>query len=197
MFGFKVGTFLTTGGKHMIHQTSYGRIILTVMALAAGIMTSRGQENAPVVPDQVRKLDKFIGTWKAELVYNHDNKSDKIMSTMTFRSISGGFGVYADETSTSPVLGTMKGADLLGYDPFSKEIHCYTVDNMGTTHDHICQWKTDNDFYLEHNSMREGRKYQEKILCSFMGNDKMSFKADAYLDGKLVESTSGTYTRVP
>jgi hypothetical protein len=30
-----------------------------------------------------------------------------------------------------------------------------------------------------------------------MGNDKMSFKADAYLDGKLVESTSGTYTKVP
>jgi hypothetical protein len=181
----------------MIYKVNFYKLLMLLVLFSTTFTFSYGQNNATAIPDQVKKLDKFVGSWKGDLVYSHDNAQDRMTSTMTFKTVSGGFGVYADETSASPTLGTMKGADLMGYDPYTKEIHCFTVDNMGTTHDHICQWKSDNEFYLEHSSTRDGKKYQEKIYCTFKGTNEIVYKADIYLDGKLTESTTGNYTRVP
>jgi hypothetical protein len=112
-----------------------------------------------------------------------------------FRSVAGGHGVYLEETVTDPASGTLKSSDLMGFDPYDKKIHVYTVDNMGTCHDHICEWKSPEHFYLEHNSMRDGKVYIEKINMVMKGNDSFESDYKAILDGKIVGTGQGTLTR--
>ena len=168
-----------------------------ILLLFAGLsMAASAQEKANTIPPQVQKFKRFVGTWTATVTMKDDQqKTHTFTQKFVFSSIAGGNGLYAEESADSPEFGKMTGSDLLGYDPYEKQIHCYTVDNMGTTHDHICTWKSDDNFYMEHNSIRNGKKYTEKINLVFKGNDTIDATMTSFLDGKVSESSTATYTR--
>jgi hypothetical protein len=170
----------------------------TVLLLLIGLSISvTAQEQANTIPPQVQKFKRFIGTWTATVNLRDDQqKIHNFKQQFVFTSIADGNGLYVEELADSPEFGKMAGSDLIGYDPYEKLIHCYTVDNMGTTHDHICTWKSDDNFYMEHNSIRNGKKYAEKINIVFKGNDSMEASMTSLLDGKVTMSSTATYTRV-
>ena len=148
------------------------------------------------MPDEVKWLQKFLGKWTSAITYtNEKNEVHKYPFTMEFRSTAGGWGLFAIESANDPKMGEMSGTDLLGFDPYEKKLHCYTVDNMGTCHDHICEWKAPDHFYMEHNSMRDGKKYQEKIDLRLKSTDVFEFNITSSLDGKQSESSIGTFKR--
>ncbi len=166
---------------------------LAVLLLLGPALVSVAQKGDAAGPAEVQNLKIFIGTWKGNMTMKDAmQKSYPVAQTFICTSIAGGNGIYVEEIAESPEMGKMVGSDLIGYDPYGKQMHCFTVDNMGTAHDHLCSWKNDNQFYLEHNSMRDGKKYQEQIDLVFKGTDVMEMNLRVYVDGKLSETVTGS-----
>ena len=163
--------------------------------LLLGIAPSRGQEKKPEVPEAVKNLMKFVGKWESNASLGMEGKTYKVLYKVDCKPIADGNGVYVDEWFSSKELGTLKGSDLFGYDPFDTKIHVYSVDNMGTTHEHTGEWQTPDHLYVEHNSVREGKKYVEKLDFTFAKKDELQFKLVATLDGQVVQTGEGVFHR--
>lgn len=153
------------------------------------------QMEPPTVPDAVNGLKKFVGRWNSDATLVIEGKSYKVDYHVEGREIAEGNGVYLDEWFTSPELGALKGGNLVGYDPYDSKIHWYSVDNMGTTHEHVGAWQTPDHLFVEHQGMRDGKRFVEKIEFRFNGTNELRFKLVATLDGKEVEAGEGIFKR--
>lgn len=181
--------------KNSIMKKAYSFIIVLSLALGPMIAGVFGQEKA-ATPVEVQNLMKFIGMWKGDMTMkDSQQKTFSIKQTVVCTPIAGGSGIYIEEVSESPDMGKMTGSDIMGYDPYAKQLHCFTVDNMGTAHDHLCTWKNDNHLYMEHNSVRDGKTYQEKIDMVFTDKTHLQFSMTTYVDGKTMETGEGTMNK--
>jgi hypothetical protein len=145
------------------------------------------------MPVEVQNLMKFIGRWESEASLTMEGKTYKVMYWVDCKKTADGSGIFADEGFTNPELGTLSGADLAGYDPNDSKVKWFSVDNMGTTHEHIGEWKTPDHLYIEHNGLKNGQKYVEKIDFIFRGNDELDFKLTGTLDGVESEKAEGIF----
>jgi len=172
-------------------------ILLFVLVFGAGMIV-KAQEKKEAMPNDQAWLQKFVGKWSGINTYTNDKKqSVKFMSHMDFTAVADGNGVYGVEYADDPNLGKMRGSDLIGYDPYEKKIHCFTVDNSGICHDHICVWKSPDHFYLEHNSTRDGKAFKEMADLTLKDQNTFDFSITSSLDGKITETSSGTYKKAP
>ena len=159
-------------------------------------VTMQAQEKKDAVPAEAAKLNKFIGKWVGPATITDDkNQSVKITSTMVFQSVAGGYGIYGTESSDDPKMGKFRGSDLMGYDPYDKKIHCYTVDNTGICHDHICSWKSPDKFHMEHQSTRDGKAFKEEVDIFFKDRNTTEYSIISSLDGKVIETVKGDQKR--
>jgi hypothetical protein len=168
--------------------------------LIAAIMTfvslySQAQDKKPEIPVSVKNLMKFMGKWEADASLTMEGKTYKVAYWVNCRKTADGYGLYADEGFSNMELGTLKGANLAGFDPYDSKIHWFSVDNMGTTHEHTGEWMTPDHLFIEHDGIREGKKYVEKIDFTFNGNDELNLKLVATLDGTEVERGEGLFHR--
>jgi hypothetical protein len=58
-----------------------------------------------------------------------------------------------------------------------------------------CDHYDDNDFYMEHNSMQQGKQYTEKINVNLKDENTMWVKIVGTLDGNVQEVIEGTFVR--
>jgi hypothetical protein len=177
-------------------KTRIAKLIVSLIFLVLPVFTLYAQEGKAVIPAEIQKLNIFLGNWKGDMSFSNEKGQNLITTHISFHAVAGGCGVIADESMPDPTLGEVKGVDIFGYDPYAGKLHCFTVDNAGTAHDHICTWKSDQNLYMEHNSVRNGKKYSEKINCLMMGKDAIEFKAETFIDGKVSETMAGVYRRV-
>jgi hypothetical protein len=110
-------------------------------------------------------------------------------------SVLEGKGIYADEGFDHPELGSMRGLNLMSFDPNLNIIHWYTIDDRGTCHDHLGYWTDDNTFYAQYQGIVEGKIYVEKIYFSFENNDRISFRLVGEMNGIVSESMSGIFKK--
>jgi hypothetical protein len=171
------------------------KMMILAAILSVVVLDLNAQEKKPEIPVPVKNLMKFLGKWKADASLIMDGKTYKVDYYVNCKKTADGNGLTADEDFASPDLGTLKGANLAGYDPYDSKIHWFSVDNMGTTHDHVGEWQTPDHLYMEHNSMREGKKFQEKLDFTFNGKDELNFRLVATLDGTEVERGEGVFHR--
>jgi hypothetical protein len=169
------------------------RSILLVCVLAVINVAVMAQEKKAELPASLKGLMAFVGKWKSDATMSMDGKSYKVVYYIDFKKVAGGNGLYATEWFDSKELGSLKGSDLVGYDPYDRKIHWYTVDNMGTTHEHLGDWQSPDHFYMEHDGMRDGKKYVEKIDLVLKGKNEVGFKLVATLDGTEVQRGEGIY----
>ncbi|HLG34628.1 MAG TPA: hypothetical protein VI757_07065 [Bacteroidia bacterium] len=173
--------------------------ILTLIFLSAILFLNtnavRAQDANLKTQSAHNNFIQFIGIWEADAVLTVDGKQHNVRYHINFRKAANGKGLYADEWFNDTALGNMKGANLIGYDPYDSKVHWYSVDNMGTTHEHIGDWTDSDTFYMEHNGMRDGKKYAEKIWMKFNGKDEMEFKLHSTLDGKESYKALATFHR--
>lgn len=177
-------------------KTKVNIIIISIVMLMVIASRANAQEKKPEIPEAVKNAQQWIGKWTGTTTMVMQGKTYTPKDEWVFRSVAGGFGVYLEMTSTDPALGTMKSSDLMGFDPFDQKIHVFTVDNMGTCHDHICEWKSADHFYLEHNSIRDGKPYTEKIDMVMKGKDAFETDYKGIVDGKTVDTGKGVFKRV-
>jgi hypothetical protein len=148
---------------------------------------------ATPVPVPVQNLMKFVGRWEADATLSSEGKTVQVNYWVDCKSTADGNGIFADEGFTSPEMGTLSGADLAGFDPFDGKVKWFSVDNMGTAHEHKGEWLTPDHLVIQFDGLRDGKKYVEKIDFTFKGNDALDFKLVGTLDGLEVEKGSGLF----
>jgi hypothetical protein len=147
------------------------------------------------VSQDISNFSKYLGAWHSDMNATMGKTKEVIDYTVVYSPVADGHGVYMEETAKSPSMGTYKCSNLIGYDPYAKKTHWYSVDNMGTAHDHTFKWVTPDHFTLTHNSLRNGKKYTENIDCSFKDENTCLLKYVETLDGKEVQRSEGTFVK--
>ena len=171
-------------------------IVLIALLFVASTYVAQAQAKKAALPDDQALLQKFDGKWSGITNITDDKKqSFKIMTHMNFSSVADGNGIYGVEYFDDPKLGKLRASYLFGYDPYKKKIHFYAIDNMGTCHDHDCTWKTPDHFYVEHNSVREGKAYKEIINLIFKDKNTIEFSETATLDGNTIEIDKASFKK--
>lgn len=171
------------------------KLILLVFILVFAGNASDAQEMKPETPDAIKNLMKFTGDWQSKAALTMDGKTRDVDYIVVCTKTADGNGIFADEKVTSPDLGTLKSANLAGYDPYDKKIKWFTVDNMGTTHEHVGEWKSPDHLFIQHVGMRDGKKYVENIDLHFMSANELHFKLTATLDGVETEKGEGIFRK--
>jgi hypothetical protein len=172
------------------------------MTLMAAVLTFTGpdgysQQREQQIPAPVQNLMKFIGRWESHATIASGDKTYKVIYWVTCRKTAGGNGIYMDEGFTIPETGNVKGADLAGYDPFDLKIKWFSVDNMGTTHQHVGEWVDSNHLFIEYDAARDGKQFVEKIDFIFKTPDVLDFKLIGTLDGVETEREEGIFYKKP
>jgi len=167
-------------------------VLIPTICLVIGI-NAFAQEMKTEVPDAVKYLGKFAGSWESNVTMTMNGKEYPGIYTVNCKMTADGSGLYADEFFSNPELGTMKGSDLAGFDPFESKIKWFTVDNMGTTHVHTGEWTSPDHLFIEHNGTRDGKKYVETLDFKFKNDNELDFRLVGTLDGVESESSAGTF----
>jgi hypothetical protein len=99
------------------------------------------------------------------------------------------------EWADVPELGKFDGENLIGYDPVKKELLWYTVNNVGTTHEHTVTWNSDKEMHLEHNGMLDGKQYKENGTAVFKDPNTVELNIIETLDGKEQSTMKAVFKR--
>jgi len=165
---------------------------MAVMAMAG----AWAQASAPSMPEAVVNLNKFNGSWVANLSSVMGEKTSQFDYMVKCNPIAGGNGAYWEESGTDPDLGDMRASDLFGYDRIDGKLHCYTVDNMGTTRDHIAEWQSPDHLVLVYNGNENGKQVEEKLDFVFKGDNLLDFSGSSTIDGKNQWKGTGTFHKI-
>jgi hypothetical protein len=167
-------------------------VLLLILSISAGLSTLGAQEMVPAM----KNLQKFVGNWNcADTKAVMGGKTYTLSYDVKCTSAIDGMGLYMEEHFKHEELGTLKGLDIVGYDPNLKMVHMYTIDNMGTCHDHLGTWQDNEHIFFQYSGIVEGKLYVEKIYFAFMGTDRMNFKLVGEHDGVVQEEMSGVFRK--
>jgi hypothetical protein len=90
----------------------------------------------------------------------------------------------------------MHASDLFGYDRSDGKLHCYTVDNMGTTRDLVCDWESPDHLVMGYNRIENGKQVTEKLDFTLKEDNILEFTGNSITDGKTQWSGTGTFHRI-
>lgn len=165
-----------------------------VLAMLTGMVISfsaRAQEQ----PQAQKNLMQFVGKWTSnDAKLTMGSKTYTGPYTFDCSAVNENTGILAHEKFVSAEMGTMLGENLLGYDPNLQQIHLYSIDNMGTTHDHVGYWIDNTHLFVQYQGVVEGKIYLEQIDMVFQGN-KLTLELKAMLNGETFEQAKGTFVK--
>ena len=151
---------------------------------------------AQKVPQAQKNLAQFAGKWSsADIQLTLGDKTYGGEYTFDCVAVNDNTGILAHEKFVSPELGTMLGENLLGIDPNLQQVHLYSIDNMGTAHDHCGYWIDDHHLFVQYQGTVEGKMYVEQIDIVFQSAGKMSLKLTAMLNGESFELVKGSFVK--
>lgn len=153
------------------------------------------QSEAPPTPEILKKVLLLEGKWEAKASMRLGETSYAFPYFMHFRRTADGNGLYMDENATIPDVGTLRGANIIGFDPYEQKLHWFSVDNFGTTHDHVGELVEKDHLRLIHESLREGKTFREEIDVVWHTPEEVHVKLIGTLDGHTEEILEGTFTR--
>lgn len=143
----------------------------------------------------LENLFRLEGTWQGETTLVLEGNTFNFTYYLDFKKTNEGSGMYMEEWFSHPDIGSLKGYNLIGYNARDEKIHWFSVDNFGTTHDHIGYWKTDDHFYMEATEKHHGKKFEEKIDFAFINENEISLHLVATIGGRLYEDVFGIFHR--
>jgi len=163
--------------------------LLTVMVISLSAWT---QEQAQAQ----KNLMQFVGKWKStDVKFTMGGKTYTGDYTFDCSAVNNNTGILAHEKFVNAEMGTMLGENLFGYDPNLQQMHLYSIDNMGTAHDHVGYWIDDKHLFVQYQGVVDGKMYVEQIDMVFQSPDKMTLKLIGMLNGEVFEEAKGTYVK--
>lgn len=173
-------------------QTIIRKLSITLIALMPMAMVW-AQASAPAMPEAVVNLNRFNGNWEANMTSIMGDKSYQMDYKVNCIPVAGGNGAYWEENATQTGMGDWHASDLFGYDRSDNKLHCYSVDNMGSTHDRIADWKSPDHLVLVYNGIENGKQVSEKLDFNLTDDNILEFTGISTLDGKTQWSGTGTF----
>ena len=151
---------------------------------------------AQEMPEAQKNLQQFIGLWKLDNA-KFTMGEETLTGVYTFDcfAVNDNTGILAHEKFATKEMGTMKGENLLGYDPNTELVHLYSIDNTGTAHDHYGYWIDPHHLFVQYQGVQDGKMYCEQIDMKFISSDKMELNLTGMLNGKVLSKASGTFTK--
>jgi hypothetical protein len=171
--------------------------ILKAGIAALALFSANNAQAQPPAPAQpLADLMKWEGKWAGEAVLKMEGKTYTVHYTVDFEKTADGSGIQMMEGFSHPELGTLVGQNLIGYNNNDGKIHWFSVDNFGTSHEHLGMWKAANHFYMEARENQKGKKFVERIDANVPDAGTLMFRLVGLLDGKVFEEVTCTFHRV-
>lgn len=144
-------------------------------------------------PVQWSRTLQFEGYWEGPVTLNLGGQIFNLTYFTDFQTIIDGLGMTMIEGFNDPVLGELKGANLIGLNAADGLIHWSSVDNFGTAHEHIGEWLNPKHFYMEHQGQIGTQTFIERIDFRLRANNtKIIARLIATLDADTVQVLEGT-----
>jgi hypothetical protein len=148
------------------------------------------------VSEAQANLMQFVGNWKLEKAkYFFGDQTFTGVYTFNCSAACDNTGILAHEKFITNEGLTITGENLLGYDPNTGQIHLYSIDNTGTTHDHYGYWVDKNHLFVQYQGVVEGKMYVEQIDFKFRQSNKMELNLVGMINGEVFAKASGTFTK--
>jgi hypothetical protein len=171
--------------------------LIALIAFALGyIPAGSAAEEQSDTPEILKTAMKLEGRWRANARLALGEQTHAFVYTLHFRKTAGGNALTMDEHAEVKEVGELFGANLIGFDPYENRLHWFSVDNFGTTHDHIGQLIAPGHLRLTHESRREGKPFREEIDFVWRTADEVNARLVATLGGDVVETLEGKFVRV-
>lgn len=139
---------------------------------------------------------QFVGKWvSSDIKLTMGGKTYGGKYTFDCSAVNMNTGIIAHEHFENSEMGHMMGENLLGYDPNLQQVHLYSIDNMGTAHDHYGFWIDNHHLFLQYQGVVEGKMYVEQIDMVFKDQNTMQLKLSAMLNGEIFETANGIFTK--
>jgi hypothetical protein len=171
-------------------------VIALLASTIASISAALAAEDAAAPPEIVMTAMKLEGSWRADATLALGEQTHSFVYTLNFRKTAGGSGLIMDEHAEVKDLGLLRGSNLIGFDPHDGRLHWFSVDNFGTTHDHIGELVGPGHLRLIHQSQREGKPFREEIDFVWRAADRIDARLVATLGGETVETLEGRFKRL-
>lgn len=150
---------------------------------------------AQEMPEAQKNLAQFEGMWVCK---NPDirmgDQQFKGLYTLDCHLVNDNTGILAHEKFQSDDF-TMLGENLIGFDPYLKLVHLYSIDNTGTAHDHYGFWIDSKNLFVQYQGVVEGKMYVEQIWMSLPDANTLQVKLHGMHNGELVENINAVFTK--
>lgn len=147
-------------------------------------------------PEAVQRMLRFVGRWETnEAKVTMGDQHFTMPYSADFKPVNDGTGLMMQEAATMPGVGELKGMNLFGWDPNLEQVHIYSIDNIGTCHDHIGYWTSDNELFVEYQGVQEGKIYVEQLRITLVDSNHLKLHLTAELNGVMNELIDGTFVR--
>lgn len=164
--------------------------------LAAIPAMSQMNNMAEKAASQLKMLLQFNGLWETSTaVMKTGSKEHRFAYYVDFKIASEDNAIVMHEWADIPGIGRLDGNNLAGVSMQDGKIHWYSVDNMGTTHEHIGEFTDQHHFTMAHTSMQDGKEFVETIEMEFAKPDVLILKETVTLGGEEVVLITGTFRR--
>ena len=167
-------------------------IIKLITAIALILQTGISTAHSP---NPMQAFLDLKGHWEGKVDLNLGGTQFNVTYLLDFEKASDNNAVVMYEKCTIPGVGTLNGSNLIGYDPYDGKYHWFSVDNFGTTHDHIGSFSDPAHFYMEHQSVREGSVFLEKIWIDWINANSVKIKLIATTNGVVEQTLEGVFKR--
>jgi len=176
-------------------QTIIRNLMITILGLMPVTMVL-AQASAPSMPEAVVNLSRFNGNCEDNMTSIMGDKSYQVDYKVKCIPVASGNGAYWEENATQTSMGDWHASDLFGYDRTDGKLHCYSVDNMGSTHDRIADWKSPDHLVLVYNGLENGKQVSEQLDFNLKDDDVLEFTGNSTVDGKSQWSGTGTFHKI-
>lgn len=147
-------------------------------------------------PEAVQRMMRFTGHWETnEAKVTMGGQHFTMPYSADFKPVNNGTGMMMQEAATIPGVGELKGMNLFGWDPNLELVHIYSIDNLGTCHDHIGYWISENELFVEYQGVQEGKIYVEQLLITLVDGNHLKLHQTSELNGVMNELIDGTFVR--
>ena len=168
------------------------KIALIVLLAGLGLSKVNAQ-----VHDALNKLFRIEGNWMAPTTMVLDGNTYTFNYYANFTRNAESSGIYMEEYFNSPELGDLKGYNLIGFNSRDEKIHWFSVDNFGTTHEHLGYWVSENHFTMSVTEKHNGKKFEETIDLIFIDDNHVSIHLVAKIANVVFEDVYGIFERQP
>jgi hypothetical protein len=170
--------------------------LFVAMLLAASPAVSQMSNTNEKAVSQLKLLLQFKGLWETNAAtMKTGGKEYKFAYYADFRTASENNAIRMHEWANIPGIGKLDGNNLAGVSMYDGKIHWYSVDNMGTTHEHMGEFLDPSHFTMVHKSMQEGKEFVETLEIEIPKPDKLTLKQVATLGGEETAVITGTFHR--